>query len=54
MLGALVSFAVALFVTLRTDIDGALAGFMLSYAVTLQARLMWVARLSGASTPLSY
>jgi ABC-type multidrug transport system fused ATPase/permease subunit len=51
-LGAAISFAVALFVLLRTDVDGALAGFVLSYAITLQMRLMWVARLSGASTRL--
>lgn len=43
--GALVSFAATMFVLLSPSSDAALAGFIISFAISFNERILWVVRL---------
>ncbi|GAA5991641.1 hypothetical protein JCM10908_001069 [Rhodotorula pacifica] len=45
--GGLVALIAVVFITYTPSIDAALAGFILSFAVSFQDRLLWVVRLSA-------
>jgi ABC-type multidrug transport system fused ATPase/permease subunit len=45
--GGLVALLAVVFITYTPSIDAALAGFILSFAVSFQDRLLWVVRLSA-------
>lgn len=43
--GALVTFSASVFVLLAGSMDAALAGFILSFAIAFNERILWVVRL---------